>query len=107
MAELLVKNGGFKEAYAVDGGIRGKNGWLVFFSSVCIKFYVTLLLAQGPSQIYRKLKQGVPFLHATYIFSPYSNTVFKMLGLFICYKNFYCNESTMLSVTLHTSGPAL
>ncbi|KAM7521923.1 hypothetical protein LguiA_011825 [Lonicera macranthoides] len=28
VAELLVKKGGFKEAYAIDGGIRGKNGWL-------------------------------------------------------------------------------
>lgn len=26
VAELLVKNG-FKEAYAIRGGIQGKNGW--------------------------------------------------------------------------------
>ncbi|KAJ0110365.1 hypothetical protein Patl1_03172 [Pistacia atlantica] len=29
-AELLFKNG-FKEAYAIKGGVRGKQGWLVCF----------------------------------------------------------------------------
>lgn len=29
-AELLFKNG-FKEAYAIKGGLRGKNGWQVIF----------------------------------------------------------------------------
>lgn len=28
VAELLVENG-FKEAYYIKGGARGKNGWLV------------------------------------------------------------------------------
>ncbi|KAJ0248908.1 Rhodanese-like domain-containing protein 4A [Hirschfeldia incana] len=28
VAELLVENGGFKEAYYIKGGARGKNGWL-------------------------------------------------------------------------------
>lgn len=28
VAELLVKNG-FKEAYAIKGGVRGKEGWQV------------------------------------------------------------------------------
>ena len=28
VAELLVKNG-FKEAYAIKGGLRGKDGWQV------------------------------------------------------------------------------
>lgn len=28
VAELLVKNG-FKEAYAIKGGVRGEKGWLV------------------------------------------------------------------------------
>lgn len=31
MAELLFKNG-FKEAYAIEGGLRGKDGWQVSFS---------------------------------------------------------------------------
>jgi hypothetical protein len=30
VAELLFKNG-FKEAYAIRGGVRGKKGWLVWF----------------------------------------------------------------------------
>lgn len=30
VAELLFKNG-FREAYAIRGGVKGKNGWLVFF----------------------------------------------------------------------------
>lgn len=29
VAELLFKNG-FREAYAIRGGVKGKNGWLVF-----------------------------------------------------------------------------
>lgn len=28
VAELLYKNG-FKEAYAIKGGVRGKDGWMV------------------------------------------------------------------------------
>lgn len=32
VAELLVKNG-FKEAFAVRGGIRGNKGWQVFLST--------------------------------------------------------------------------
>lgn len=31
VAELLFKNG-FREAYAIRGEVKGKNGWLVFFS---------------------------------------------------------------------------
>jgi hypothetical protein len=30
VAELLFKNG-FKEAYAIRGGVRGEKGWTVFF----------------------------------------------------------------------------
>lgn len=31
VAELLFKNG-FREAYVIRGEVKGKNGWLVFFS---------------------------------------------------------------------------
>jgi hypothetical protein len=30
VAELLFKNG-FKEAYAIRGGVRGEKGWMVCF----------------------------------------------------------------------------
>lgn len=33
VAELLFKKG-FREAYAIRGGVKGKNGWLVFFVSL-------------------------------------------------------------------------
>lgn len=37
VAELLFKNG-FKEAYAIRGGIRGKNGWQVLFRIFLVFF---------------------------------------------------------------------
>jgi len=41
VAELLFKNG-FKEAYAIKGGVRGQQGWMVWsfssFSYACCLF---------------------------------------------------------------------
>lgn len=39
MAKLLFKNG-FKEAYAIEGGVRGKNGWLVRCLSLFLNFVI-------------------------------------------------------------------
>ncbi|PIA40179.1 hypothetical protein AQUCO_02500109v1 [Aquilegia coerulea] len=39
VAELLFKNG-FKEAYAIRGGLRGKKGWQVFLSSLLYVYNV-------------------------------------------------------------------
>lgn len=36
VAELLIKNG-FKEAYYIRGGARGKNGWLVCYIALSLE----------------------------------------------------------------------
>lgn len=42
MAELLFKNG-FKEAYAIKGGVGGTKGWLVsFFSFLLLATFFVL-----------------------------------------------------------------
>jgi hypothetical protein len=53
VAELLFKNG-FKEAYAIKGGVRGQQGWMVCpFSSVllCLLFF-TIECIEYPSAFY-------------------------------------------------------
>jgi hypothetical protein len=44
VAELLFKNG-FKEAYAIKGGVRGQQGWMVcpFSSLMPVIFYQNAL----------------------------------------------------------------
>lgn len=38
VAELLFKNG-FKAAYAIKGGVRGKKGWMVCFHSLLLIYH--------------------------------------------------------------------
>lgn len=48
VAELLFKNG-FKEAYAIEGGLRGKDGWEVSplsLSEICsfVRLYIYIYI---------------------------------------------------------------